>query len=338
MRIGLQRKPHAGLSMKSQLDPQAQDLLDVIAAAGLAPIHTLSVEEARERMRATLIARTESLASVDVRDVDVASPGGKLGLRLYRPREGVLPAALFLHGGGWMLNDLDTHDDLCRRLADRSGWMLASLDYRRAPEHRHPAALEDAYHAYRWLWDNAGSIGCDPTRRAVVGESSGGTIAAGLTLLLRDGGGPIPTFQVLAYPLLDGLDRWPSREEHGSGYILDIEQVKWYLENYTSAQCDRTADPYLFPILSEDLAGLPATLVMTAEFDPLRDEGIAYARRLAQAGVTVEHLHAGDQMHGFLLLSRAVDGAGRLVTCLADALVSHGTVAVPGNSESPVSA
>ena len=338
MHIGPRRKRHAGLSMKSQLDPQAQDLLDVIDAAGLAPIHTLSVEEARERMRATLISGTESLAYMEVRDLAVASPSGTLGLRLYRPREGVLPVALFLHGGGWMLNDLDTHDDLCRRLADRSGWMLASLDYRRAPEHKHPAALEDASHAYRWICDNAESIGCDPTRRALVGESSGGTIAAGLTLLLRDGGGPMPTFQVLAYPLLDGPDRWPSREEHGSGYILDIEQVKWYLDNYTSARRDRIADPYLFPILSEDLAGLPATLVMTAEFDPLRDEGIAYARRLAQAGVTVEHLHARDQMHGFLLLSRAVDGASRLVTRLADALASHGTEDTLVLAKPPVSA
>jgi acetyl esterase len=308
--------------MKSQLDPQAQDLLDVIDASGIAPVHTLSVEDARERMRATLIAKTESLASMDVRDVAVPSPGGELGLRLYRPREAVLPSALFLHGGGWMLNDLDTHDDLCRRLADRSGWMLASLDYRRAPEHRHPAALEDAYHAYRWLWDNAELLGCDPACSAVVGESSGGTIAAGLTLLLRDGGAPMPSYQILAYPLLDGVDRWPSREEHRSGYILDIEQVKWYLDNYMPMGCDPT-DPYLFPILSQDLSGLPATLVMTAEFDPLRDEGIACVRRLEEAGVAVEHLHADDQMHGFLLLSRAVNRAGQLVTFLADALAAH---------------
>lgn len=323
--------------MKSQLDPQAQDLLDVIDAAGLAPIHTLSVEEARERMRATLIASTESLARMDVRDVVLASPGGDLGLRLYRPCEGALPAALFLHGGGWTLNDLDTHDDLCRRLADRSGWVLASLDYRRAPEHRHPAALDDAYHAYRWLWDNAGLIGCDPTHRAIVGESSGGTIAASLTLLLRDGGAPMPTYQALAYPLLDGFGHWPSRGEHNSGYILDIEQLRWYLDNYMSAQCDPT-DPYLFPILSKDLSGLPSTLVMTAEFDPLRDEGMAYARRLEQAGVTVEHLHADDQMHGFLLLSRAVDRAGQLVTHLADALASHRAGGRSVHPESPMTA
>jgi acetyl esterase len=314
--------------MKSQLDPQAQDLLDVIDAAGLTPIHTLSVADARERMRATLIAMTEPLTLISVEDVCLGTPGGPLRLRLYRPREGTLPAALFLHGGGWTLNDLDTHDDLCRRLAKRSGWMFASLDYRRAPEHKHPAALEDAYHAYRWLSDNARLIGCDPTCGAVVGESSGGTIAASLTLLLRDSGAPMPSYQVLAYPLMDGVDRWPSRGEYGSGYILDIQQVRWFLGNYIPPECD-PADPYLFPILSRDLSGLPPTLVMTAEFDPLRDEGISYAQKLAQAGVAVEHLHAADQMHGFLLLSRAVDRAGQLVTHLADALASHAAGADP---------
>jgi acetyl esterase len=308
--------------MSSQLDPQAQDLLDVIGAGGLQPIHTLSVADARERMRATLIGATEPLALMGVEDVALATPSGPLWLRLYRPGAGSLPVALFFHGGGWMLNDLDTHDDLCRRLAKRSGWLFASLDYRRAPEHKHPAALEDACHAYRWLLDNTGLLGCDPTRRAVVGESSGGTIAASLTLLLRDSGAPMPSCQVLAYPVMDNVDRWPSRGERGSGYTLDIQQVRWFLEHYMPPERD-PGNPYLFPLVSDDLSGLPPTLMMTAEFDPLRDEGIAYAQKLAQAGVTVEHLHAADQMHGFLLLSRAVDRAGELVAHLADVLASH---------------
>jgi acetyl esterase len=314
--------------MTGRLDPQAQDLLDVIKAAGLAPIHTLPVADARERMRAALIGTTEPPALVGVEDVSLATPSGSLRLRLYRPCEGLLPVALFFHGGGWTLNDVDTHDDLCRRLAGRSGWLFASLDYRRAPEHRHPAALEDAYLAYRWLLDNTGPIGCNPTWRAVVGESSGATMAASLTLLLRDGGAPMPTFQVLAYPLMDVVEHWPSRGEHGGGYTLDIEQIRWFLTNYTSPGCD-PADPYLFPIASKDLAGLPPALVMTAEFDPLRDEGIAYAEKLVQAGVVVEHLHADDQMHGFLLLSRAVDRASQLVDHVADALISHGGASQP---------
>jgi acetyl esterase len=316
--------------MSGQLDPQAQDLLDVISAAGLAPIHTLSVADARERMRATLVGTAEPLALMGVEDVSLATPSGPLRLRLYRPCEGTLPIALFFHGGGWTLNDVDTHDDLCRRLAERSGWMFASLEYRRAPEHKHPAALEDAYRAYRWLLDNARLVGCDPTCRAVVGESSGATIAASLTLLLRDSGAPMPTYQVLAYPLLDGVDRWPSRVERGSGYTLDIEQVRWFLDHNMSAECD-PADPYLFPIVSKDLSGLPPALVMTAEFDPLRDEGLAYAERLAQADVAVRHLHADNQMHGFLMLSRAVDRAGQLVDYLADALISHRSESAPAD-------
>jgi acetyl esterase len=241
------RLGRAAFSMTSQLDPDAQAILEVIRATGLAPLHMLKVEEARERMRATLMTRAESPALPSVEDVSVPTPGQALRLRLYQPANGNLPVALFLHGGGWTLNDLDTHDYLCRRLAKRSGWLLASLDYRRAPEHKHPAALEDAHLAYMWLLDNAERIGCDPRRRAVVGESSGGTMTAGLTLLLRDFGAPMPTYQIMAYPIADSVDRWPSYAERGSGYILDRNQLKWFFDNYLPASQD-SADQYLFHI------------------------------------------------------------------------------------------
>jgi acetyl esterase len=308
--------------MTSPLDPEAQVLLEVMDASGAAPIHALSVEEARERMRATLGTRGEPLALANVEDVLVPAAQGKLRLRLYRPTAGTLPVALFLHGGGWTINDLDTHDELCRRLAKRSGWLLASLDYRRAPEHKHPAALEDAYIAYRWLLDNAERIVCDPAGRAVVGESSGGTTAAALSLLLRDTAAPMPTYQALAYPMTDVPDRWPSYVERGSGYTLDRDLILWFIDHCLPAAYD-PADPYLFPLSADDLSGLPPALVMTAEFDPLRDEGIAYAKRLAKAGVAVEHIHAADQMHGFLLLGKAVSRAGVLIDRLADALAAH---------------
>jgi acetyl esterase len=243
-------------------------------------------------------------------------------MRLYRPTDGVLPIALFLHGGGWTLNDLDTHDDLCRRLARRSGWLLASLDYRRAPESKHPAALHDAYYAHRWIIDNSDVLGCDPDCYAFVGESSGGTIAAGLTLMLRDGGAPMPTYQVLAYPLMGPVGNWPSHSERGSGYTLDCDELEWFLENLLTPDHD-PSDPYIFPLASQNFSGLPPALVMTAEYDPLRDEGIAYAKELARAGTPVEHLHAGDQMHGFLLLTRVISKAGLLVDRLADALAAH---------------
>ena len=308
--------------MSPQLDPQAQALLEVMHAAGGAQLHTLEIEQAREQMRATLIARGEPIALHHVEDTSLPTPCGDLRMRLYRPCAGPLPLALFLHGGGWTLNDIDTHDRLCRRIARRSGWLLASLDYRRAPEHRHPAALEDAHIAYRWLLDNAQRIEGDCSCVALVGESSGGTTAACLTLLLRDLGAPMPVLQILAYPITDMCGRWPSYEERGTGYTLDRGFVQWALGNYLPAEYDST-DPYLLPLAAPDLSGVSPTVIMTAEFDPLRDEGIAYARRLASAGVTVEHIHAEDQMHGFLLLDRAVEKAGALIDRLADALAGQ---------------
>jgi acetyl esterase len=318
--------------MAPQLDPQAQALLDVMRAAGTPQPYTLPVEEARASMRAALTTRGEPIELCSVQDLYV--PGGEvsLPLRLYRPGEGVLPLALFLHGGGWVLNDLDTHDRLCRRIARRSGWLVASLDYRRAPEHKHPAALQDAQCAYRWLLDNGERIGGDASCVALVGESSGATTAASLTLLLRDIGAQLPVLQILAYPITDTCGRWPSYEERGSGYTLDGEFVRWSLGNYVPVGHD-TADPYLLPLAVSDPSGVSPTLIMTAEFDPLRDEGIAYAQRLAEAGVTVEHIHVEDQMHGFLLLDRAVAKAGALIDRLADALAAQ--ISAVGAVEDP---
>lgn len=298
------------------LDPDAQMLLEAIAASGEPHLSALSVAEARERVRAALVTKGRQLPLASVEDLSLPTPGGPRRLRLYRPVEGRLPVALFLHGGGWTVNDVDTHDELCRRLAKRSGWALASLDYRRAPEHTHPAPLEDAHVAYRWLLDNGGAIGCDPGAVALVGESSGGTIAAGLSLLLRDLGAPLPVLQVLAYPVTDHFDRWPSYTGRGSGYILDRHLMQWYFSH-----CAPPADvPYFVPLATEDHSGLPPTFLLTAEFDPLRDEGLEYARRLKAAGVAVEHVHAADQMHGFLLLARVLPTAAALVDRTADAL------------------
>ncbi len=309
--------------MNRQLDPDAQALLDVIAAMGSASPYELPVDVARERMRAAFVTKDEPLALQRVETVSVPTPAGALPCRLYGPREGSLPLALFFHGGGWTLNDIDTHDELCRRIAKQSGWLLASLDYRRAPEHKYPAALEDAYYGYRWLLDNAERIGGDVRYRALVGESSGGTMAAGLTLLLREMNGPMPTYQAMAYPMTDLYDRWPSYRERGTGYALDRDFMHWYIDNYLPAEWD-PQDPYLFPVTAPDLSGLPPTLIMTAEFDPLRDEGLAYVERLASAGVEVEHVHAADQMHGFLMMDRAVPRAGELIDRLAQALAARG--------------
>jgi acetyl esterase len=308
--------------MSPQLDPQAEALLEVMRAMGTAEPYALPIDVAREQMRAALMTKGQPIALHSVEDVSLPTPHGALAMRLFRPAAGKLPLALFLHGGGWTLNDLDTHDHLCRRIARRSGWLLASLDYRRAPEHRHPAALEDAHIAYRWLLDNVEGLQADRSRMALVGESSGGTTAACLTLLLRDFGAPMPILQVLAYPLTDMRGSWPSQQERGAGYTLDRPLARWFLDNYLPAD-DAGYDPYLFPLAANDLAGLAPTFIMTAEFDPLRDEGIAFARKLGAAGVAVEHIHVEDQMHGFLLLDRAIERAGALIDRLADALAAQ---------------
>ncbi len=308
--------------MTGQLDPDAQSLLEVIEAMGAPPLQTLSVEAARERIRATFADGGQPLALKEVRDLPVPTPAGALRCRVYRPLEGELPIALFLHGGGWTVHDLDTSDRLCRLIAQRSGWLVVALDYRRAPEHKYPAALIDAYVAYRWMLDNAATLGADARRRAVVGESSGGSLAAGLTLMLRDLGAPMPTFQALVYPMTDRFDSRPSHRERATGYALDRELMQWYLGHYLPAGCD-LEDPYLHPLNATSHAGLPPTLVMTAEFDLMRDDGIAYAERLAASGVEVEHVHSGDQMHGFLLMDRAVRKAGELIDRLGRALAAR---------------
>ncbi|MDQ3935291.1 MAG: alpha/beta hydrolase [Actinomycetota bacterium] len=294
-------------------------MLDAVAASGEPHLSTLPVEEARVRVRAALVSKRPPLPLQSVEDVSLPAPSGALRVRLYRPRDGRLPVALFVHGGGWTVNDLDTHDELCRRLAKRSGWLLASLDYRRAPEHKHPAQLEDAYLAYRWLLDGADSIGADPARCALVGESAGAMTAAQLAVLLRDLGAPPPVRQVLAYPSTDVIGRWPSYAERGTGYILDSALMQWYFDHYLPPGLPPET-PYLYPLATEDLSGLPPALVLTAEFDPVRDEGIEYAKRLADAGVAVEHVHASDQMHGFLLLGRVAPKAAALVDRTADSL------------------
>jgi acetyl esterase len=305
--------------MTQELDSDAEAIIVAMAASRVPHLSTLSVDAARDRVRAALVTRGVPLVLRSVEDAPVPTPSGALRIRLYRPSDGRLPVALFLHGGGWTVNDVDTHDELCRRLARRSGWLLASLDYRRAPEHKHPAPLEDAYFAYRWLLDNAESIGCEPSSPALIGESSGGTIAANLAMLLRDLGAPMPIHQILAYPVADRFDQGASYRERGTGYLLDRVLMEWYFGHFLPPDLPADA-PYVFPLEAEDLAGLPPAFVLTAEFDPLRDEGIALARRLADAGVAVEHLHAQDQMHGFLLLGRVVPRASALIDQVGDAL------------------
>lgn len=296
------------------LDPQAQAILDKGAASGLPPVYTLPVTESRARMRAAFITDTPQL--VRRRDITIPGPGGGLPARLYSPDvEGETPLILFFHGGGWTVNDLDTHDRLCDLLAHGSRSSVLAIDYRRGPEHPYPAAVDDGYTALEWAARNAHALGCDGLTFAVAGDSSGGTVAAALTLLSKDRRGPRISLQVLLYPALDYLEpATGSYIERATGYSLNYDFMDWSWRNYLPEQWSRD-DPYLFPLRATSLHGLPEAIVLTAEFDPLRDEGIAYAERLAAASAPslVTHWHLEDQMHGFAMQTGAIERASRVV-------------------------
>ena len=306
---------------QTQLDPQAQSLLEAMKAAGLPPVFTLPVADARRARRRQLVVGPPRVEMVKVEDDLVPGPLGGIPVRWYRPSpESGLPVMLYFHGGGWTVDDLDTHDHLCRRLASRSQAVVVSVAYRRGPEHPYPAAVEDAYAATQCVAAAGRERGVDPTRLAVAGDSAGGNLATVVTLLCRNRGGPAVRFQALAYPV---TDHWQagraSYDQYADGFTLTREFMKWTFKQYLPDSFDPT-DPYLFPLRAADLSGLPPALIVTAEFDPLRDEGRAYARRLRTAGVTVGHIHLDDQMHGFLLQEAMIDRAREAVDHFADAL------------------
>jgi len=258
----------------TQLDPQAQSLLEAMKASGQPPLFTLPVPDARRARRRQLVVHPPRVQIANVEDDLVPGPLGGIPLRWYRPSpEAGLPVALYFHGGGWAVDDLDTHDHLCRRLASRSQAVVVSVAYRRGPEHPYPAAVEDAYAATQWVAAAGRERGADPARLAVAGDSAGGNLATVATLLCRDRRGPAVRFQALAYPV---TDYWQagraSYDQYAEGYTLSRDFMKWTFQQYLPDSFDR-ADPYLFPLRAADLSGLPAALIVTAEFDPLRDEG-----------------------------------------------------------------
>ncbi|MFI7120199.1 alpha/beta hydrolase fold domain-containing protein [Amycolatopsis sp. NPDC049868] len=244
-----------------------------------------------------------------VEDVDL---DGGLSVRVYRPRDpgagGALPVVVYFHGGGFVLCDLDTHDGVCRMIAERTPAVVIAVHYRRAPEHPFPAAVEDAYRAVRWAAENAAAYGAAPDRLAVAGDSAGGTLATVACLMARDQGGPSIRFQLLVYPV---TDCFAPRTEHARGFHLTRRQMTWFIEQYLADSADG-GQPYASPLRAPDLSGLPPALVLTVEHDPLRAEGEAYARRLADAAVPAT-LHRVDGLfHGVFGLSGLLPEAGEL--------------------------
>ena len=287
------------------LDPQARALIDLIAARKLPPVHTLTPAEARRfYLERRAFTQPEPPPLAEVREL--ATDGG-IRLRLYRPAAGTLPLLVYLHGGGWTIGDLDTHDVVCRTLAREAGCAVLAVDYRLAPEHRFPAALDDAVAALRWARREAAALGADPARIAVGGDSAGGNLAAVAALVERDARAPLAA-QLLIYPATDQRATAPSHATNGQGYLLTADSVAWYRGHYLPDAADWT-DWRASPLLAPDLSRLPRALVLTAGFDPLRDEGLQYADALSAAGNRVQYLCFERQIHGFVTMGRVIDEA-----------------------------
>jgi acetyl esterase len=244
-----------------------------------------------------------------VEDRRLAGPGGELPVRVYRPPgTGPFPALVYLHGGGWVLGGLDTHDGTCRALARAVPCVVVSVDYRLAPEHPFPCAAEDAWAATRHVAANAAAFGAEPGRIAVGGDSAGGNLAAVVALMARDRGGPSLVHQLLVYPVIDAAMDTPSYRENAEGYFLTADAMAWFWGHYVPDPAARR-NPYASPLRAADLAGVAPAQVLTAEFDPLRDEGETYAARLRAAGVPVTLRRFDGMIHGFFSMTGSLDQA-----------------------------
>ncbi len=284
------------------------------------PLYEMSLTEARAADLASIMEEGGEPEPVyEVASVTIAGPGGELPLRLYRPTsERPLPVLLYFFGGGWVLGTIDTADGVSRSLANSSGALVAVVGYRLAPEHPFPAAVDDCYAAVRWVAEHADEIGADPARIAVGGDSAGGNLAAGMALRSR-AGGPALVGQLLVYPNTDQLADDESMRAADDRFLFNRRSVAWYRQHYLTNPGD-AASPLASPLRAESLAGLPSALVITAEYDPLRDQGEAYARRLASEGVQVELSRYPGMAHGFFTMAGTVDASRAAIAQAASGL------------------
>ena len=302
------------------LDPQAQQVLDQMAALGLPPNHTVSPEEARANMLAR--PRPEGPEVAKVEDRTIANGNFQVPVRIYTPAgSGPFPVLSWFHGGGWVLGNLETADATARHLAVGAGCVVVSVDYRLAPEAKFPVPFDDCYAATQWIVQNAASINVDPSRIAVGGDSAGGNLAAGICLAAKDRGGLPIAFQLLVYPVTAVDFSTGSYKQNADGYLLTMDGMKWYWNHYLSSDAD-ASNPYAAPLAAKDLSGLPPALVITAEFDPLRDEGEAYAKKLRDAGVAATATRYDGMMHGFFGMSAVLDKGAQAVAQASSALMS----------------
>jgi len=311
------------------LDPALGALLAFAARAGFPPMHTLEVPKARlQFLDDCALIGTPPDRMTSVEDRFIPGPGTPIRIRIYRPtppsRTGELsPLLVYFHGGGWVVGDLDSHDTVCRRIARISEAVVIAVDYRRSPENRYPAAVDDVEAAYLWIRERAKQLGCDPARIGVGGDSAGGNLSAVLCRRLRDSGAPPPKAQILIYPGTDMTMSLDSHRRYAKGFFLEQEMINWFRGHYLG-DMSRAAEIDASPLFAKDLSGLPPAVLVTAGFDPLRDEGHAYADKLDDAGVDVRFRCEEALVHGFISMggvSKLCDAAvGRLARDVATML------------------
>jgi acetyl esterase/lipase len=304
------------------LHPQVQAIHDDIVAKQVPALYTMSIEQARAADVASATATAGTVEHVaQVRELAIPGPAGELAARIYRPAEGTLPVLVYFYGGGWSLGTLDTCDAVCRRLANTAMCACVAVSYRLAPEHKFPAAVQDCYAGTAWVAEHAGELGVDPARLAVGGDSSGGNLAAAVALLAKAGGGPAVVHQLLVYPNTDYLADTASMRAVTDKHFFNPTSIAWYWGMYLGTPQDGD-NPLASPLRAGDLSGLPPATVITAEYDPLRDEGELYAERLRDAGVPAETIRYDGMMHGFFTMFGVLDTAQEAVTAAAGRLAA----------------
>lgn len=305
------------------LDPQAKTLLDLIASRNMPAVHTQDPVTARAQYRERRFFTQPEASQVDtVRELSADGPHGPIPLRLYRPlpaSAGALPVLVYFHGGGWVIGDLDTHDVLCRDLALKSGCTVVSVDYRLAPEFPFPVPVDDCLAATRWVQQHASDLNVDPTRTAVGGDSAGGKLAAVIAIAARNAKDLPISFQLLIYPATDQRFNTKSYQANGQGYLLTSDSMTYFRGHYIT-DTKHYLDWRASPLLADDLSGLPPALVLVAGYDPLRDEGVAYAQRLSEAGNHATLMSFERQIHGFITMGRVINEANEAVEVCAAAL------------------